>query len=138
MLRRERFSIPMEKAEALPHSSGSDLGSHAPDPAMETQEQLREPPERDVSPPEDVEKVEKPVNPWMDPSSFPDGGSQAWLTVAGAAACLFVSFGWVNCVGIFQDYYQTHQLKEYSPSNVAWIPSLQGMRLTSLDHSLIS
>ncbi len=75
---------------------------------------------------EDVEKSEKPpANPWMDPKSFPEGGAKAWLTVAGASACLFVSFGWVNCVGIFQDYYQTHQLKAYTPSDIAWIPALQ-------------
>ena len=75
---------------------------------------------------EDAEKSEKPApNAWMDPKAFPEGGAKAWLTVAGASACLFVSFGWVNCVGIFQDYYQTHQLKEYSPSNIAWIPALQ-------------
>ena len=75
---------------------------------------------------EDAEKAEKPpANAWMDPDSFPEGGAKAWLTVAGASACLFVSFGWVNCVGIFQDYYQTHQLKEYSASNIAWIPALQ-------------
>jgi hypothetical protein len=74
----------------------------------------------------DAEKVDKlPANPWMDPKSFPDGGTKAWLTVAGASACLFVSFGWINCVGVFQDYYETHQLKEYSPSNIAWIPALQ-------------
>lgn len=59
-------------------------------------------------------------------SEFPEGGFHAWLTVAGASACLFVSFGWVNCVGIFQEYYQNHQLKHYSASEIAWIPSLQG------------
>jgi hypothetical protein len=92
----------------------------------------------------DAEKVEKPApNPWTDPKSFPDGGAKAWLTVAGASACLFVSFGWINCVGIFQDYYQTHQLKQYSPSNIAWIPALQGRQppLQSIhfanDHSLL-
>lgn len=75
---------------------------------------------------EDAEKAVKPApNAWMNPESFPEGGTKAWLTVAGASACLFVSFGWVNCVGIFQDYYQTHQLKTYSPSNIAWIPALQ-------------
>lgn len=38
----------------------------------------------------------KPVNPWMDPASFPDGGAQAWLTVAAASACFFVSWGYVR------------------------------------------
>lgn len=77
---------------------------------------------------EDSEKAAKPPpNAWMDPKSFPDGGTQAWLTVAGSSACLFVSFGWVNCVGVFQEYYQTHQLKAYTPSNISWIPALQSM-----------
>ncbi|KAH6884205.1 major facilitator superfamily domain-containing protein [Thelonectria olida] len=58
-------------------------------------------------------------------SDYPEGGKQAWLTVAGAWACMFVSFGWVNCVGIFQDYYQANQLRQYTPSEIAWIPSLQ-------------
>lgn len=85
-----------------------------------------DPPVLSTDPSQDVEKAEMPpANPWMDPKSFPDGGGKAWLTVAGAAACLFVSFGWVNCVGVFQDYYQTHQLKQYSPSDISWIPSLQ-------------
>lgn len=33
-----------------------------------------------------------PVNPWMDPASFPDGGTEAWLTVAASSACFFVSW----------------------------------------------
>jgi hypothetical protein len=31
-----------------------------------------------------------------DPRSFPDGGRQAWLCVAGGAACFFCSFGWIK------------------------------------------
>jgi hypothetical protein len=46
-----------------------------------------------------------PVNPWADPSSFPDGGAPAWLTVAAASACFFVSWGWINCIGVFQEYF---------------------------------
>ena len=65
------------------------------------------------------------ANSMSDPSAFPEGGAKAWLTVAGSSACLFVSFGWINCVGVFQEYYQTHQLKQYSASDVAWIPALQ-------------
>lgn len=38
-------------------------------------------------------------NPMMDPSSFPDGGLQAWLTVGGAWCALFVSFG-KNCLDL--------------------------------------
>lgn len=81
------------------------------------------------------------------PSLPPDGGLQAWLVVVGAFCSLFVSFGWINCmclitqitvyhdnrndvdeetgIGVFQDYYQAHQLKDMSPSAVTWIPSLE-------------
>ncbi len=69
------------------------------------------------------EKV--PVIGGVNPADFPDGGLEAWTVALGGWCCLFCSFGWINCVGIFQDYYQTHQLKSYSPSTVAWIPSLE-------------
>ncbi|PWW74953.1 MFS general substrate transporter [Tuber magnatum] len=59
------------------------------------------------------------------PSSFPDGGGTAWLCVLGGFAALFCSFGWINCIGIFQGYYEANQLKEYSPGTVAWILSLE-------------
>lgn len=39
------------------------------------------------------EALKAPYNPWMDPAGFPDGGLRAWLTVAGASACFFVSWG---------------------------------------------
>ncbi|KAJ5621358.1 monocarboxylate permease [Penicillium herquei] len=55
---------------------------------------------------------------------FPDGSLRAWLVVAGAFFGLFTSFGWGNCVGVFQAYYQTHQLQDDSPSTVSWIPSV--------------
>ncbi|GFF57400.1 LOW QUALITY PROTEIN: hypothetical protein IFM46972_10781 [Aspergillus udagawae] len=68
------------------------------------------------------------------PASVPDGGLQAWLTVAGASVALFVSFGWVNCIGLFQAEYETNQLKDYSSSDVSWITSMEFffMLLTSL------
>lgn len=55
----------------------------------------------------------------------PDGGFRAWAAVAGGFCCLFVSFGWINCIGVFQDYYQTHQLQDLSSSTVSWIPSVE-------------
>jgi len=71
------------------------------------------------------EKKKAPVIGGVNPADFPDGGLEAWTVALGGWCCLFCSFGWINCVGIFQDYYQTHQLKSYSPSTVAWIPSLE-------------
>lgn len=54
-----------------------------------------------------------------------DGGAEAWLVVLGAWCGFFVTFGWLNSVGVFQDYYQEHQLSSYPPSTVAWIPSTE-------------
>ncbi|UKZ52798.1 hypothetical protein TrVGV298_006585 [Trichoderma virens] len=55
----------------------------------------------------------------------PDGGLRAWLVVVGAWCTSFCSFGWINSVGVFQDYYEATILKDYSTSTVSWIPSLQ-------------
>jgi hypothetical protein len=81
-----------------------------------------------------------------NPAAFPDGGFQAWACTFGAFCCLFCSFGmylhitslslfeinrltdgkgWINAIGIFQGYYQQNQLKEYSPSTVSWVGSLE-------------
>ncbi|KAL1613006.1 hypothetical protein SLS60_001237 [Paraconiothyrium brasiliense] len=57
--------------------------------------------EKDFSKPQ---TAPEPINPWH-PSQFPDG--------------------WLNCVGVFQNYYQTHQLRDHSSSQIAWISSLQ-------------
>lgn len=43
---------------------------------------------------QDAVREEKAVTPNpMDPASFPDGGTRAWLVVLGAFCCLTVSFG---------------------------------------------
>lgn len=63
-------------------------------------------------------------------SEPPDGGSKAWLAVFGAWCCLFCSFGWVNCIGLFQAQYEKHQLSSYTHSTVAWITSVE-VRLLS-------
>ncbi|KAK8000608.1 major facilitator superfamily transporter [Apiospora arundinis] len=55
----------------------------------------------------------------------PDGGAKAWLMILGAWCCSFCSYGWVNSVGIFQQYYENGPLSNYTPSQIAWIPSLQ-------------
>jgi MFS transporter, MCT family, aspergillic acid transporter len=75
-----------------------------------------------------------------------DGGLSAWLVALGAWCVLLCSFGWINStyrniltkfdksyspcyrqsgVGVFQDYYETDLLRQYSASKIAWIPSLQ-------------
>ncbi|KAF5869999.1 putative monocarboxylate permease-like protein [Botrytis fragariae] len=56
---------------------------------------------------------------------FPDGGARAWSVAAGAAGVLFCTFGYINAFGVYQEYYQTHQLSHRSPSDISWIGSLQ-------------
>ncbi|KAL5041166.1 hypothetical protein BDW71DRAFT_213274 [Aspergillus fruticulosus] len=55
----------------------------------------------------------------------PEGGSKAWLCLIGASFAMFVSFGWVNCIALFQTEYETNQLKQYSQSTVSWITSME-------------
>jgi MFS family permease len=59
------------------------------------------------------------------PSQFPEGGKDAYFCLLGGFCCLFCSFGWLNCLGVFQSYYQLNQLRDYSPSTIAWIASLE-------------
>ncbi len=56
---------------------------------------------------------------------FPEGGFRAWLCVAGAWASMAVTFGYLNCFGVFEEYYLSHQLSGYSSSTVAWIGAIQ-------------
>jgi len=70
-------------------------------------------------------QIPKAVVGGINPADFPDGGLEAWLVVFGGWCCLFCSFGWVNCIGIFQEYYQQNLLVEFSSSIVSWIPSLE-------------
>ncbi|KZF21899.1 MFS general substrate transporter [Xylona heveae TC161] len=97
----------------------SRTGAHnLPDPGEEPDAELEKA----------LDQHEKPP-PALDPSAFPDGGAKAWLAVLGGFFCMFCSFGWINCIGVFQDYYTTHMLKQYSPSVVAWIPSLEAFMM---------
>jgi len=69
----------------------------------------------------DLEKA--PFDP-VDFGPAPDGGLEAWLVAAGAACVLFSTLGYVNAFGVFQEYYMTHQLRDKSPDDIAWIGSL--------------
>ncbi|KAJ5597219.1 Major facilitator superfamily domain general substrate transporter [Penicillium hordei] len=57
------------------------------------------------------------------PPAAPEGGTKAYLSLLGGSLGLFISFGWVNCIALFQAEYETHQLKTYSSSEVSWITS---------------
>ncbi|UNI19036.1 hypothetical protein JDV02_005256 [Purpureocillium takamizusanense] len=61
-----------------------------------------------------------------------DGGTRAWLVVLGAWCVSFCSYGWINSVGIFQEYYEAGPLREYTASQIAWIPALQFFLMSAL------
>ncbi|KAL0946319.1 hypothetical protein HGRIS_012559 [Hohenbuehelia grisea] len=55
----------------------------------------------------------------------PDGGREAWLTVAGACLVQFTTFGYINAFGVYQDFYTREFLTNKSASAISWIGSLQ-------------
>ncbi|OIW26894.1 major facilitator superfamily transporter [Coniochaeta ligniaria NRRL 30616] len=63
--------------------------------------------------------------PGMNPADFPDGGLKAWTVVFGGWCGLFCTFGLINCIGVFETYYVTGPLREYSASEVSWITSAE-------------
>ncbi|KIY03027.1 uncharacterized protein Z520_01493 [Fonsecaea multimorphosa CBS 102226] len=56
---------------------------------------------------------------------YPEGGARAWLVVMGCFCVMFYTFGYLNAFGVYETYYQRDLLKEYTPSTIAWIGSLQ-------------
>jgi MFS family permease len=59
-----------------------------------------------------------------DISTFPEGGIKAWSVVLGSFCAMFSVFGMINTTAVFQQYLSTHQLRQYSPSQIGWIFSL--------------
>ncbi|KAI0761308.1 MFS general substrate transporter [Trametes elegans] len=79
-----------------------------------------------------------------DDPDCPDGGLRAWLVIVGVCqsrrdgkmsanpprvmqvSCgICATFGFVNAWGIFQAYYEQYTLRTMSPSDIAWIGSVQ-------------
>ncbi|KAI9062121.1 MFS general substrate transporter [Trametes sanguinea] len=73
----------------------------------------------------DAEKA--PASPPADQedSECPDGGLKAWLCIVGIASGLCATFGFVNSWGVFQAFYEEFILRDRSPSDIAWIGSIQ-------------
>ncbi|KAF7351027.1 MFS domain-containing protein [Mycena sanguinolenta] len=71
----------------------------------------------------DISQAEAPLDIWSQ--EYPDGGARTWLVVFGGTCITFSTFGYVNSWGVFQSYYTQNILKNSSPSNIAWIGSIQ-------------
>ena len=99
--------------------------------------------DNDASPPnEDISLEEKPVEQLPPHMVFPEGGARAWSVALGTAGVLFCTFGYANAFGyadllnyfpspllifhsVYQEYYQTNQLRHESPSTISWLGSIQ-------------
>ncbi|KAJ7499842.1 MFS general substrate transporter [Mycena latifolia] len=58
------------------------------------------------------------------PAIFPEGGLQAWATVAGAFLIQFCGFGYTTAFGVYQDFYTREYLTHSSTSAISWIGSI--------------
>ncbi|CAI7563810.1 MFS monocarboxylate transporter [Penicillium manginii] len=59
-----------------------------------------------------------------DQDTFPENSRQAWTCLLGSFLMMFPSFGFQTAIGSVQDYINTHQLSEYSVSDVGWITAV--------------
>jgi len=71
---------------------------------------------------------------WLRSSSSgpviqPDGGRVAWSQVLAMFLVNLNNWGLVNSFGVFQTFYETKLLANHSPSEIAWIGTLQGALL---------
>ncbi|KAF2427386.1 putative MFS transporter [Tothia fuscella] len=63
--------------------------------------------------------------------TFLEGGRRAWLSVLGAWCVMFFTFGYLNAFGVYEAYYIEGPLKNHTPSEIAWIGSVQFFTLFS-------
>jgi len=100
------------------------VGSRAPSPDSVAHEKLA-PASADLEAAVDDEKAEEAAGESPVPTvlTFPDGGADAWRTVAAAAILVFATFGLSNIGGVFVAEYRTNQLSSYPLSKIAWITS---------------
>jgi MFS family permease len=52
------------------------------------------------------------------------GSAEAYWVLFGAFISLFPAFGFMVSIGTLQDYWHLHQLANYTPRDVGWIPSV--------------
>lgn len=61
----------------------------------------------------------------VNPGPPPDGGLKAWTQVAMCWLVLFMTWGYTNSFGTFQQYYASDAGLNLPPSTVSWIGSMQ-------------
>ncbi|KAL7786730.1 major facilitator superfamily domain-containing protein [Trichoderma ceciliae] len=71
--------------------------------------------------------IQSSTPPAIEPP--PDGGTLAWMQVAGSFFLFMNSWGIVNTFGVYQTFYETNLLSHEAPSNISWIGSIQAFLL---------
>ena len=56
--------------------------------------------------------------------NFPEGGPRAWLVIFGSFCIICGTFGLISSVGLFQAYWQAHQLSTYTTRDIGWISAI--------------
>jgi MFS family permease len=56
--------------------------------------------------------------------TFPEGGHRAWLVIFGSFCIICGTFGLISSVGLFQAYWQAHQLSTYTTRDIGWISAV--------------
>jgi MFS family permease len=56
--------------------------------------------------------------------TFPEGGLRAWLVILGSFSIISGTFGLISSVGLFQAYWQEHQLSSYTTRDIGWISAV--------------
>lgn len=79
--------------------------------------------EKCTHPVDNIENVLPPRNTSHD-FEYPDGGLKAWLVVFGSFCSMGVIYGLINTSAVFESYFKTHQLSDYTHSEIGWIFSL--------------
>lgn len=62
-----------------------------------------------------------PILRWQ--SFKPNTRTRSFLTLIGSFAIFFVSIGYINAFGIFQEYYTENILSDRSASDISWLGS---------------
>lgn len=64
-----------------------------------------------------------------DLKAVPNGGLWAWLQVVGSFFIFWNAWGIINTFGTYQTFYETSLLSSKTPSDIAWIGSVQATLL---------
>jgi MFS family permease len=105
-------------------TSPTDDRSHEAGALNKGSEKGRTPPRYTTNPPPPSDQDYGNSTDEEAADDFPEGGLNAWLVVLGSWCAMVQIFGLINTSGIFESYFKTHQLQDYSHSQIGWIFSL--------------